>query len=134
MSIEFLNVDLDIDSHKDLRPLVDFLGKEVLDLYCGPAMGHQRATLEIATDRSDPDTLIQRFCLLIQSLEGDELDLWDSAFSKVFDIGYSSGLEPSNYRSEIRADTISEVAKIGGSLRISIYPPMEPVHVEEPDA
>lgn len=125
MKIHFLNVDLEIESHHDLQPIVKDFGDDVRNLYCGEACGHYLATFEVKNGAAaaDADAVIARFCRLIQSLDRDAKELWDSAFTKVFDIGYASGLEPRSYASELRTDTIEQVASVGAALRVTIYPP-----------
>ena len=126
MSIRFLNVDLEVESDQELSALVSGFGDRVLDLYCGPVDSHHRATLELDMMVSDPDSAILHFCKLIESLEGGALGLWEKSFSRVFDIGYRSGHEPRCYESDLRSETIKKVAKLGASIRVTIYPPDEP--------
>lgn len=124
MKTYFLNVDLEIESHQNLQPIVEAFGDDVRNLYCGQAQGHYLATFELpGVSGTDPDSIIYSFCRLIESLDNEAKKLWDSAFTKVFDIGYEGGLEPSSYSSEIRAGTIKKVALLGASLRVTIYPP-----------
>lgn len=125
MKIHFLNVDLEIRSYRDLQPIVKDFGNDVRTLYCGEACGHYLATFEAKDEgaTADADSMIAHFCLLVQSLEQDAKELWDSAFTKVFDIGYTSGSEPRSYSSELRSETIEQVASVGAALRITIYPP-----------
>ena len=59
----------------------------------------------------------------MEALDDESKKLWDTAFVKVFDIGYESGLGQNSYTSELRAETIQEVAALGASLRVTIYPP-----------
>ena len=122
MKIHFLNVDLEIESHQNLQPIVEDFGDEAVTLYSGQAQGHYVATFE-APHTADADSIISYFCALIKTLDADAKALWETAFTKVFDIGYESGTEPRSYRSEIRAETIEQVASLGASLRVTIYPP-----------
>lgn len=132
MSIQFLTVDLEIESYDELQPLALAFGEEALELYCGPVKSHFRAVFEVAGDLRDPDSLIQRFCFLVESLDRAALGLWKRAFSRVFDIGYESGSDHTSFVSDIRPDTIEEVAKIGASIRVTIYPPSPRSPVEGP--
>ncbi len=122
MKIHFLNVDLDIESHHDLQLIVEEFGDNADNLYCGKAQGHYLATFE-ARYTADADSIVSYFCLLVNGFDKEAKELWDSAFAKVFNIGYESGLEPRSYSSEIRAETIEQVAALGASLRVTIYPP-----------
>ncbi len=124
MNIDFINVDLEIEGHDSFEPLVNAFGDNVVNLYCGEAHSHQLATFEIEGALvGDPDSLISYFCMLIEAFDKKEKALWNKAFRKVFNIGYGSGLEPRSYESNLRAETIAQVAKIGASIQITIYPP-----------
>ncbi|BAZ06510.1 hypothetical protein [Calothrix sp. NIES-3974] len=121
--MHFLNVDLEIESHQNLQPIVEGLGDKVMNLYCGKAQDHYLATFELSdVSAADPDSIISNFCLLIENLEGEGKKLWDSAFAKVFDIGYEAGLQPSSYSSEISPGTIKKISMLGASIRVTIYP------------
>jgi hypothetical protein len=126
--IRFLNVDLEVRSHVSLQPIVDDFGDNALSLYFGEVQEHYLATFEANDSGSsaDADSIIAYFCMLVRSFKPEAKQLWESAFSKIFDIGYESGLEPRSYSSLIRADTIAQVADLGASLRVTIYPPHPP--------
>jgi hypothetical protein len=131
MKTHFLNVDLEIESHHDLQPIVEDFGDDVFNLYCGEAQGHYLATFELhVSSGTDPDSIIYSFCELIESFGTEAKKLWESAFTKVFDIGYESGSEPISYSSEIRVGTIERVALLGASIRVTIYPsgPINPAN------
>jgi hypothetical protein len=120
----FLNVDLEIESHHNLQPIVEDFGEAVHNLYCGETQGHYLATFELCgVSGSDPDSIICSFCRLIESFDNEAKKLWESAFTKVFDLGYEGGSAPSSYASEIRVETIEKVALLGASIRVTIYPP-----------
>jgi hypothetical protein len=119
---QFRNVDLEVSSASELQWLVEELGEDVVNLYCGSARGHFLATFETATVHGDPDTLIGHFCNLVENLPGERRRSWDETFLKVFNIGFDGGHGPSAYQSDLRPDTLAAVARIGASLRITIYP------------
>ena len=123
MKIHFLNVDLEIASHHDLQPIVEAFGEDAFNLYCGQVHNHYLATFEASNLEADADSIIAYFCSLIQAFDKETKGYWNAAFTKVFDIGYESGLEPRSYSSEIRVETIKQVADLGASLRVTIYPP-----------
>ncbi len=132
--MEFLNVDLEIESHKKLQPIVTAFGDDVHILYCGEAHKHQLATFEasgICTDEAD--SLINFFCVLVEGLDDEAVSIWNSAFRKEFNIGYQSGLEPSHFESNIRNSTLKRIADLGASIKITIYPP-RPFDDEKPEA
>lgn len=131
MRTHFLNVDLEIESHHNLQPIVEDFGDDVYNLYCGEAQGHYLATFELrGASGTDPDSIIYSFCRSIESFDNEAKKLWESAFTKVFDIGYEGGSELSSYSSEIRVGTIERVALLGASIRVTIYPssPVNPAN------
>lgn len=62
--------------------------RTVLNLYNGGARGHDRAPFETARLIDRPASIIQHFCMLVESFINEEKALWGGCFSKVFDIGY----------------------------------------------
>ena len=123
--VRFLNVDLEVSSRMDLKWLVEEFGGDATNLYCGPAQGHFLATFEVPGLGGDPNALIGNFCHLVDNLPVEGRQAWDDAFLKVFDIGYESGSAPKSYQSELRPETVAAVARIGASLRITVYPSSE---------
>lgn len=122
MKNHFLNVDLEIESHDDLRPIMAGFGDRVCTLYCGQERGHYLATFELADiSATDADEIVDRFCLLIESFDRTAKSLWDIALTKVFDLGYASKSTSTSYSSELSAATIAKVAALGASLRVTIY-------------
>jgi len=123
LEIAFLNVDLEIESHESLQPIADHFGEDVSVLGCGKWGEHYHAAFETAGGIGDPDSLISFFCTLIEAFDTNERNLWENAFRREFNIGYTSGLEPRSFESDIRAATIARVCKVGASIKITIYPP-----------
>ena len=65
----FANVDLDIYSKTDLRPLVDALGDSVIEMWVGRVRRTYEAHLEVSWEpRKTPSSIILRFCRLINAL------------------------------------------------------------------
>ena len=123
--IRFLNVDLEVRGRKDLQPLIDDLGDDVINLYSGRVHDHYLATFEVALS-GDANELIQQFCHLIENLASEARSTWDEASLKVFDIGYEAGIGPKSYESNLRPETVAAVAALGAALRVTIYPPSSP--------
>jgi hypothetical protein len=122
MTNNFLNVDLEIESHEDLQPIVRSFGDRVCNLYYGQDSGHYLATFELSDIAViDADAIVYNFCLLIESFDRSAKSLWDRALTKVFDLGYGSASESSSYSSALSAETISKVAALGASIRVTIY-------------
>ncbi|MCG7941448.1 MAG: hypothetical protein N0C88_21735 [Candidatus Thiodiazotropha lotti] len=122
MEIHYLNTDLELESPKDLTPIVEAFGEDVVNLYNGKARGHYLASFEIASSEGSPDSKIQYYCMLAESLFGEEKILWEGCYSKVFDIGYEGGTGHKSYTDEVRANTLERVVALGASIRVTIYP------------
>ena len=122
MYVQYLNVDLEIESKNDLSEIVQEFGDDVSVLYCGEVRGYQHASFEIPANTAGADETINRFCSLVEELSPEARELWDDCCSRVMDVGYQSGTSPQNFRSEIRASTVQRVAAIGASIVITIYP------------
>ena len=122
-STRYLNTDFEISSPIDLTPIVEAFGEDVSVLYNGKWGEHFKAVFEITEIHSNANDTIDFFCILVEGLNEQERTIWDSCFSKVFDIGYESGTTPQNYSAEIRPDVIRRIAGIGASVVITIYPP-----------
>ena len=125
MNIQYLNTDLEIESKSDLSKIVEEFGEDVLLHHHGEIRGYQHASFSLAGGSVDADATINSLCDLVLGLPKDVREIWDDSCSRVFDIGYESGKSPHTFRSEIRAGTIERVAKIGGSVVITIYPETE---------
>ena len=122
MEVHYLNTDLDIESVRDLSPVVEEFGEDVIVLHHGESRGYDQASFEIASGANlGADEVINCFCLLVESLPKEVRDIWDGCCSRILDVGYESGTTPHSFRSEIRASTIQRVAGIGASIVITIY-------------
>ena len=125
MDVRYLNTDLEIESNSDLSKIVDEFGDDVIVLHHGERRGYQHASFEIAATVEGADETINSFCAVVEDLPEGVREIWDSCCSRIFDVGYDSGMSPLNFRSEIRAPTIQRVAAIGASMVITIYPVSE---------
>lgn len=54
----FANVDLDINSSKDLRPLVDAFGRKVIEMWVGKVRRTYEAHLELGWEKKQTPTSI----------------------------------------------------------------------------
>lgn len=122
----FINVDLDIYSKTDLRPLVAALGKKIYVLHVGRHRPRGRtycAHLELRPHPKSADLGIRDFCLLIQTLPRAERKLWDNAKARDFNIGVRVKKEPYAKRFDIAADTVRAAAKLGAQIVFTVYAP-----------
>ena len=126
MEIKFLNVDLEIESSENLQPIIDDFGEDVSVLHHDEnSKGFDFASFEISLGDRDADGIISRFCSIIENLSVESKSVWENCHSKRFDVGFESGDFPRSYQTEIRADTIERVARLGASIVLTIYPQNE---------
>jgi len=119
----FLNVDLDIYSKYNLRPLVDWLGKKVIVLYLGRNRGTYCAHLEIAKNTTTADSTIRAFCRLIEALPQAERAWWNRATVRSFSIGVQAGSKPNPLDVVIQPQTIRAVADLAAQIVFTTYAP-----------
>ncbi len=125
MNIDFLNVDLEIESKNDLQIIVNELGKDCsLSIYDKNESGNNSAVFSHRAAFNDYsiNVIISLFCDSIENLSPKARDVWNSCRIRKFDAGFESGNFPENFQSEIRADIIKRVAALGASIAITIYP------------
>jgi hypothetical protein len=127
----FINVDLDIESVADLRPLAKELEAVCLILHAGTAgRGRNRLSLvrleSLDCDNADgPDAVIHDLCRVIEALSPAGRALWYSATVRQFDVGYDAQPAPAHptARFALRSDTMGRVARLGATLAVTVYPP-----------
>ena len=123
----YANVDLDIYSSDDLRPLVDGFGDKVIELWVGKVRRTYEAHLEIGWSRKQtPTSIILRFCELIESLKPKERKLWNTAKTRSFDIGIHAPTRNHHYWSSVNKEAVRAAANVGARIAFTIYGPLEP--------
>ncbi|HEY2470701.1 MAG TPA: hypothetical protein VGI45_23100 [Terracidiphilus sp.] len=121
----FANVDLDIWSADNLRPLVDAMGDRVIEMRVGKVRRTYEAHLEIGwSKKQTPTSIILRFCSLVEALTPSKRRLWDGAKTKSFDIGIYAVPRHRHYWSAISAEAVRASAKVGAQIAITVYGPM----------
>ena len=119
--VKYLSVILDIDSKNDLSPIADDFSEDIVTTYNGKWGSHFRASFQVAGSVAAANEDIDLFCFYIQSLEEEAMQVWNGAFSKVFDIGYEAGAIES-CSTKLSKNTIQRISGIGASVEITIYP------------
>ena len=118
----FLNVDVDVWSPSDLRPLVAALGRKILVHYVGEERGAYSAHISLASAYTrDADTRIRRFISLVDKLPTAARRLWDRARSRDFNIGIQGGVTPHSHEIALDEGTIALVAGVRGRIVITTY-------------
>ncbi len=123
----YLNVDLDVYSNRDLRPLVSAFGKKANVLYVGrDPRGKYSAHLEITGRTHTADATIRAFCRLIEGLPERARLRWKDATVRSFSIGVQAGTRPNPRDFRIRQSTVKAVSEVGAEIVLTIYAPVEP--------
>jgi hypothetical protein len=118
----FLNVDVDVFSKSPLDALAAALAKKVSLHYIG-LVGHEVFQLHFGLYNPKTANLaIRRIVKLIESLPRSPRRLWKAAEKRVFDVGFQGGKKPHCSEFDIDEKAVAAVARVGGSLRITIYP------------
>jgi hypothetical protein len=123
LNTEFLNVDLDIYSAKDLTPLVQAFGKAVMVLHLGRHKRTWEAHLELSKHPiKSPNSAIRDFCELMSALMPEAKQVWDSAKIRRFNIGIQGGMDQPSYWCVIDAETVRLAAEVNADIALTIYP------------
>lgn len=128
----FLNVDLDVYSTYDLRPLVISLGRRVVALYVGRDRRKYCAHLEVAKMTKSVDSTIRAFCKLIHALPKEKRDLWNRAALRSFSIGVQAGNQPTSCDFVIQAHTVKAVSEVAAQIVMTVYAPRESTQHQHP--
>lgn len=118
--IHFLNIDLDIESSIDISPIIEEWGNRVSVHQYEEIDGIYYGSFETAC--SGVNDIIEEYVSLIEGLSESAREIWNQAEKRDFDFGYESGIAPNNFHSRIELDTINKLAKVGGSVVVTIYP------------
>jgi hypothetical protein len=122
----FANVDLDIYSKEDLRPLVDAMGDRVIEMWVGRVRRTYEAHLEFGWKKKQtPTSIILGFCSLVESLTPSKRKLWNTAKRKSFDIGIHAPPRNHHYWSAVSTEAVHAAANVGAQIAITIYGPMK---------
>ena len=89
--IQFLNVDLELESKQDISVLVADLKKIATILHYDKDEYRQLARIEVTGEISSPDKAINHLCELVESCSRAALKQWLSCSRRTFDIGFESG-------------------------------------------
>jgi hypothetical protein len=122
----FMNVDLDVFSSRPLDPLAAAFGKRVIVLYVGGERRRYRAHFEVRESfkrNADADKFVRRFVELIRGLPPGARRLWNGASKRDFNIGIQSASKPHSHELRLAADTLKQVAAVGGSIVVTTYAP-----------
>jgi hypothetical protein len=126
---EFLNVDLDLKSVRDPRPLLEAWGHRVIPIHEDKVGRRHWLRLELATPATSPEEAIRRFCALVESLPGTARAVWDTAASKEFDVGLQAAFNSRASEWVLQPRVVEAIAAVGARLRLTVYSP--PLRIRE---
>ena len=115
----FINVDLDVDSNDDLRPLAEAFEPAAYSLE-RPA-GHASFELNVPVSPVEPEPLILEFIRLVIQLPPAAREIWDRASRKVFDIGIQSGRRPFRETYRLTPGALRAAADVGAEIAVTVY-------------
>jgi hypothetical protein len=122
--IQYLNTDLDLTSPNDLTPLSKAFKRQ--GAYClHVTRGDDLlwyAIFEADVTSREPELSIATLITIIESLDRSARRLWRSCTRREFNIGYDCGSEPWAFNQGLSDQLIRQIAKVGASLRITLYP------------
>ncbi|SFC81592.1 hypothetical protein [Pseudoalteromonas denitrificans] len=120
--IQFLNVDLELESKNDISILVNELAKKTTILHFDKDDYRHFARIEANSDITSPDQAINHLCEQLESCSREALKQWLSCKKRTFDIGFQSGRNPKCFNQAIKSDTLLRISAIDAGIEITIYP------------
>lgn len=126
MAAKFLNVDLEIEGPEPLDYLCsEFADLGAYNLHHSKTSGGFLACFECelaGSENCDPNAIISRFCEMIEQFDEEAIRLWKNSFRRTFDLGYEVDTAKDSFQSDLKANTIQRIAKLGASVALTIYP------------
>ena len=123
---QFLNVDLEIGAKGDLGVLVEELSSRLFVLFTGKLGGLVCAHYEVTKLTKTADATIRELVRVLGRLGPAAKRVWRKARVRDFNIGIQCELEPRSFELAIEAETLAQVAKLGGRIVVTVYPPDKP--------
>jgi hypothetical protein len=125
----YITVDLDLHSSFPLHDLVAAFGDNAFALHCGEGIAWPgrracayAAVMELNIETRGLNETLRGFCALIESLPAAAAALWKKVRRREFNIGFDSGVQGPAFNTAIAPDVITRIAKLGGSIAVTIYP------------
>jgi hypothetical protein len=118
----YLNVDLEIRSRSDLRPLSETLDGRLFVLYVGKAGRDFLLALELPGLSLPPDRAVARLARTISSLPPAMRRHWQKAHDRVFDVGFERTSRDGVFSFGLDRKTVATAAKLGARIAFSLYP------------
>jgi hypothetical protein len=123
----FANVDLDVISREDLRPLAAALEHGAYALNVEKYRRRWRATFEVhhPAKQDSADAVIVEFGRVLKRLRGEGRRLFVEAEERVFDIGINGGLEPHSFHQALSLPALKIALALRTTIAITVYRPYD---------
>jgi hypothetical protein len=120
----FINLDLVLRSHAELRAIVGHLDEKAFALSHHEHDGQWTLVLELAEDKPerDPAEYTRRFLAMISEFPADLRDAWNACTSRTFSYGFDGGANAPALDVTISAELLQQMAHEGVDIGISVYP------------
>jgi hypothetical protein len=119
---EYLNVDLEVQSRSDLKPLVNALARRLFVLNVARVGRDFFASFEARGDRGTPDAAIRRLIRAIDALSPPAARLWKGAHDRVFDIGVDRAKGKDALSLALEPETVKAIARLNARVALTFYP------------
>jgi hypothetical protein len=121
---EYLNVDLEVRSPVDLKPLVHALGRKGLFVLHVGLIGNEFfASFEPGGgNRGTPDAAIQRLIRVVDGLPAPAARLWKRAHDRVFDVGIAASTGRGALDLPLALNTVKAIARLHARVAVTVYP------------
>ncbi len=120
--IQFLNVDLELESKNDITILVADLAKKAEILHFDKDDYRQSVRIAAKEAFKSPEKAIIHLCEIVESSSREALKQWLGCNRRTFDIGFESGKKPKCFNQAINSDTLLRLSAIDAGIEITIYP------------
>ncbi len=119
--IEFLNIDLDLESTDDLSPIISEFSNSVIVLNQEKENNLNKVSFELSGATGNPDYLFKHYISIINNLSSNSKKLWYGCSKREFDLGFESGDTPRDVHNNISSTIINALSKLEASVTITIY-------------
>jgi hypothetical protein len=118
---KFLNVDIRIESSRDLSPLVSALDEPCVQQF--KVARRHVAVFSLTPQPPSPTIGVLRFCRLLETLPSRHRRMWRAALVREFDIGIQAGAEPGSVEWVLSGKAVAAAARLGARVRLTVYRP-----------
>lgn len=123
--VEFLNIDLDLESTEELILILDELGDDIVVMSNINEGGIHKLSFEVSKDLGKPELVLKEYISIINGLSSSALELFKRCKKVVFDIGFECEGDvagtPIGITEHISSDTIKLLANINADVAITVY-------------